>query len=230
MCGRYTVRRVSIVHYGLNAAPTEAFEEFTERAHFNIAPRMFAPVIRVNSEGRAVGELMRWGLVPHWVTGKAKAEPINARCETAATSAMFRQALERRRCLILADGFYEWQGVEKPKRPHFIHMRDDRPFAFAGMWERWRPGPDEAPLDTFTVVTTAPNDVMRPIHDRMPVILEPGDYEKWIDVKSAVRDVAPLLRPYAAEPMEAYPVGTRVNTPRNDAPDLVERVEGDDAR
>jgi putative SOS response-associated peptidase YedK len=135
---------------------------------------------------------------------------------------MFRQAVARRRCLVPADGFFEWQGSKPPKQPYFIHMRSDEPFAFAGLWERWRPdAPDAEPLDTFTILTTSPNELMSPIHNRMPVIIAGKDYDRWLDRTVETAGVADLLKPYPAEEMEAYTVSTRVNNVRNDERDLL---------
>lgn len=224
MCGRYTIRELRLLEGVLGTGAVPAFEEFTERPRFNLGPRQFAPVVRINSKGERAGGLARWGLVPSWVKGKPKSEPINARCETAATSGMFRQAMERRRCLVPADGFYEWQGAKPPKQPYFIHMRNDRPFAFGGLWERWRESEDAEPLDTFTLLTTPPNGLMRPIHDRMPVILDPSDYDRWLDQGVGAAGVADLLKPYPSEEMEAYRVSTRVNNVRNEGPELIEHI------
>ena len=138
--------------------------------------------------------------------------------ETAASKPAFRKPLRERRCLILADGFYEWKREGSRKQPYYITLRDGDPFAFAGLWDRWQP-PDGKPLDTCTILTTTPNAVLQPIHDRMPVILPPNAYNVWLD--SAMRDVdfvQALLTPYPAEHMVAYPVSTLVNNPANDTP------------
>jgi len=205
-----------------------AFEGFTERPRFNVAPRQFMPIVGVNSAGVRTAKLARWGLVPSWAKGKPKSEPINARCETVATSPMFRQAIARRRCLVPADGFFEWQGSKPPRQPYFIHLRSDDPFAFAGVWERWRADndPEAQPLDTFTILTTSANELMSPIHSRMPVIIATADYDRWLDRSIGTEGVADLLKPYPAEEMEAYTVSRRVNNVRNDAADLMEREVG----
>ena len=146
MCGRYVLRgrrEQLAIAMGLIDAP--AFEEFTDRPRYNVAPSQHVPVVRVDAGGRRVGSLVRWGLIPHWAKDVPKVQPINARAETVRTSGMFRQAFERRRCLVPADGFYEWRKVDaKTKQPMFVHFPDDRVFAFAGLWERWRaPGDDD---------------------------------------------------------------------------------------
>lgn len=183
MCGRYTARRIDFRRYGVEF-DEPWFEEFSEHGlamRFNIPPSLNLPVIRMSSKDERAARLARWGLIPSWTKGKPKMQPINAKSETAATSGMFREAMERRRCLVPADGFYEWKGAKPPKVPHFIHRADDEPFAFAGLWERWKPADDAEPVDTFTILTTEPNELMRSIHNRMPVILKPEDYQRWLD-------------------------------------------------
>jgi len=146
---------------------------------------------------------------------------INARSETAARKPAFRKPFRERRCLILADGFYEWKREGSRKQPFYIKLKSETPFAFAGLWDRWQPN-DGQPLETCTILTTAPNAVLQPIHDRMPVILPSDAYTVWLD--PAMRDVDPvqaLLTPYPAEKMMAYPVSTRVNSPANDLPECV---------
>ena len=140
--------------------------------------------------------LLHWGLVPSWAKDPAIGNRmINARAETVADKPSFRRALRRRRCLIVADGFYEWQKVGKRRQPMFIHMRDDRPLAFAGLWEAWE-GADHSALESCTILTTAANDLVRPIHDRMPVIVAPEDYGRWLDpAVQKPEPILPLLRP-----------------------------------
>jgi putative SOS response-associated peptidase YedK len=148
---------------------------------------------------------------------------INARSETAADKPSFRTAMKRRRCLIVADGFYEWQSVGKRKQPMYIHMRKGSPFAFAGLWEAWE-GADHSALESCTILTTSANDLVRPIHDRMPVIIAPADYTRWLD--PAVQEsgpILPLLQPYPPEEMETYPVSTRVNSPSRDDEGCVQK-------
>jgi putative SOS response-associated peptidase YedK len=150
---------------------------------------------------------------------------INARVETAADKPSFRAAMRRRRCLIVADGFYEWQTLARRRQPMYIHMRDGRPFSFAGLWESWE-GADHLTLESCTIPTTSANELVRPIHDRMPVIIAPADYARWLD--SAVQQtepILPLLRPYPPEEMETYAVSTRVNSPARDDAGCVDRIE-----
>jgi putative SOS response-associated peptidase YedK len=224
VCARYTLRRLDIAQAVFAAFPPPGYEEFSERARFNVAPRQMVPIVRTASDGRRVLDLAEWGLMPAWAM-ELKARPVNARAETVATNRMFRQALDRRRCLIPADGFYEWNGAKPPRQPYFIHLKDDGIFAFAGLWEQWRSPTNDEPLETCTIITTTPNDLMRPIHDRMPVILDRPDYDQWLDRNAGGADVANLLRPFPAASMEAYSVSTAVNSVKNDGPKLVQRKE-----
>jgi putative SOS response-associated peptidase YedK len=225
MCGRYTLRRISVVYSAFGATPYQAtFEEFDEKRlvpRFNIAPSQSVPVVRLTSEGERVVEFMRWGLIPYWTKAKPKNCPCNARAETVASSGMFKSAFERRRCLVPADGFYEWQGSKPPKQPYFIRRSDDRLFAFAGLWERWHPDKDAEPVDTVTIITTAPNAAVAPIHNRMPVILDEADYTKWLDSTVPGEAVADLLCPSNAD-LKTTPISTAVNSVKNDGPELIE--------
>jgi putative SOS response-associated peptidase YedK len=225
MCGRYTIRGIQPVVdlFGV-ALP----REFGPR--FNVAPTQEVPVVRATPRPQppAAGasrqvDLLRWGLVPHWAADPSIGNRmINARAETAAERPAFRDAMKRRRCLVPADGFYEWQATagSKRKQPHLIRMKDDRPFAFAGLWDAWRRGGED--LESFTILTTAPNELVAPIHDRMPVIVAPADFDRWLDPSVAAEGVADLLRPYPAERMRADAVGTHVNSPSNDDPTCAE--------
>lgn len=229
MCGRYTIRRIdTLLRFG--AIDPAEFDTFDERAivpRFNIAPSQDVPIVRMNSDDIAAIGLARWGLIPSWTRGKPKLQPINARAETVATSGMFRTAFNKSRCLIPADGFYEWRklgtGPKPAKQPMFIHMADDEGFAFAGLYERWR---DEAgtTVQTCTILTTVPNTLMETVHDRMPVILPREHHARWLDRKAVGADVSDLLVPYDAKQMDAYPVSTRVNFPGNQGAELIERV------
>jgi putative SOS response-associated peptidase YedK len=193
------------------------------RPRYNIAPGQDVPaVIRNRETGDREFRPFRWGLVPSWAKDPAVGNRmINARSETAATKPAFRTLLRQRRCLILADGFYEWSGDGPRKQPYHVKLRDGEPFAFAGLWDRWAPA-DGRPLETCTILTTAPNAVVRPIHDRMPVILPPGAYGAWLDpMLHDASELRALLTPYPAEAMTAFPVSTWVNNPAHDAPACV---------
>jgi putative SOS response-associated peptidase YedK len=150
------------------------------------------------------------------------AQPINAKAETATEKPMFRDAFRRRRCLVPADGFYEWRREDMRKQPVYICMKDREPFAFAGLWEHWE-NQDGQAIESCTILTTEPNDLLKPIHNRMPVILDPKDYDLWLDpdVRDAGKPSA-LLGPYPPEDMAAFPVSLRVNNPRNDDPECIE--------
>jgi putative SOS response-associated peptidase YedK len=211
MCGRYKLVKLSDY---IDQFPK--YRGFELKPRYNIAPSQLAPIVRLDSDDQPIINLVKWGLIPSWTKGKPKKRPINARSETAATSPMFRQAYERRRCLVPADGFYEWKGVKPSKTPYHIHMKDGSTFAFAGLWERWKADDKPKPLDTFTILTTEPNELMADIHKRMPVIIERSDYSCWLDRKLPGSDVADLLRPYPAGKMEAWRVSSAVNSPKND--------------
>ena len=187
---------------------------------WNMAPTRDAPVVRLHPETRARHlDLLRWGLVPHWAKDpKSVRQPINARAETAATSPMFRDALVRRRCLVPADVFYEWQATAEGKQPFAIARTDGHPMVFAGLWEGWR-GADGTVMRTFTIVTTSANATLRPLHERMPVVLEPPDWPAWLGETET--DPASLLRPSAAE-FRVWRVGKAVNNVRNDSAALLE--------
>lgn len=190
---------------------------------FNVAPTQMVPIV-ANRSTRAV-ELARWGLVPPWAEDPSIGNRlINARGESLPGKRAFRDAFARRRCLVPADGFYEWRRAGKKKQPYFIHQEARRPFALAGLWERWR-APDGVWLISFTIVTCAANDLLAPLHDRMPVIVAPEDFERWL-----ARDPAPpaaladILAPADPAGWAADAVGDAVNRPTHDAPDCVESV------
>ena len=220
MCGRYTLT-------SSGDAVAEAFDlaavpELAPR--FNIAPTQEVAAVRLpeGGGGRTL-DLLRWGLIPFWAKDPGIGNKmINARSETVAEKPAFKNAFKRRRCLVPADGFYEWRKeLEGPKQPFFIHLRRGGPFAIAGLWEHWE-GPDGV-IDSCTLLTTSPNQLMEPLHDRMPVILHREDFDLWLD--PAVRDperLTHLLAPYPAEEMEAWPVSRFVNRPGNDSPRCIE--------
>jgi len=161
--------------------------------------------------------MLRWGLIPRWVKDPTRgSQPINAKAETAAEKPMFRDAFRRRRCLIPADGFYEWKQEGGRKQPVYICTKDRQPFAFAGLWEHWEEQEGQF-IESCTILTTEPNDLLAQVHSRMPVILDQNDYDLWLDPDvQEVSRLKPLLRPYPPEQMTFYPVNLRVNNPRND--------------
>lgn len=223
MCGRFTLRtpnRILLETFGLESGP-----DFPIR--FNIAPTQAVLAIRWNEPKQRELVAMRWGLVPSWSKDVSIGNRmINARSETVAEKPAFRAAWKRRRALILADGFYEWHPVEKgTKQPYFIHRRDERPFAFAGLWEHW-PKVDP-PLESCTILTTSASDLLRPIHDRSPVVLSPEDYDRWLDPEyENLSSLKELLEPSVdEETFVMQPVSTRVNNPRHDRPDCIEPLD-----
>lgn len=188
---------------------------------WNVAPTQTVPVVVEGPRGVRRIEPMRWGLVPSWADDPSIGNRmINARAETAASKPSFRAAMRARRCLVPADGYYEWKAAGGAKQPTLVRRADRSVFAFAGLWETWTGG--EAPLETFTVLTTEPNEVMRAVHDRMPVILARADFARWLDPET--RDaaaVADLLRACPADGWEAVPVSRWVNDPRHEGPACV---------
>jgi len=190
---------------------------------FNVTPGMAMPVVISQSPNHL--ELMEWGFLPRWAKDpKDVRRPINARAETVATSRMFGSAFRSQRCLVPARGFYEWQQTSARKQPYWIQLQGNELFAFAGLWDAWadRQGRE---IRTYTIITTEPNALMAPIHHRMPAILRREDEEHWLNPDQTEGErLLPLLRPYPASEMAAWPVSTAVNNPRNDSPALVASV------
>jgi putative SOS response-associated peptidase YedK len=219
MCGRYAAFLPAEAIVALfrtsgavpNWAPT-----------WNMAPTRDAPVVRLHPESRERRlDLLRWGLLPSWAKdAKSVRQPINARSETLATSPMFRDAFARRRCLVPADAFYEWQAANGAKLPWAIARADGQPMVFAGLWEGWR-GSDGTVIRSFTIVTTSANEALRPLHERMPVVLEPSDWPLWLGETDGNPNEA--MRPSGAA-FRTWRVGTAVNNVRNDTPRLLEPV------
>ena len=223
MCGRFA----------LISGPTdlqEAFPGFIFPAQFapryNIAPTQ--PILALSNDGKNKADFFVWGLIPAWAKDPSiGTRLINARAETLAEKASFRGALKYHRCLIFADGFYEWQTQpsvqpgSKSKIPHFIRLKTGKPFAFAGLWERWESA-DGSEVRSAAIITTEPNDLVRPIHNRMPVILPRHAYPQWLDPSpQQPSGLQSLLVPYPAGEMEAWPVSTLVNSPGTDRPECI---------
>jgi len=224
MCGRFARRSTREVLAEWFGVDLEDAPEFAPS--YNAAPQSVQPVVRLGGDsGKPEFALLRWGLVPYWAKdAKIGYSTINARAEEAQAKPAFRDALRKRRCLVPADAFYEWQNLTpKSRQPFAIGLRSGEPFAFAGLWESWRPK-DAEPLETFTILTTDPNEALEPIHNRMPVILEPKDYQRWVEPADAERLPVDLMRPYPAERMVAWPVSERVGNVRNDYPELLART------
>jgi putative SOS response-associated peptidase YedK len=219
MCGRYTLR----------ASPQQMALVFQAEAigpallsgwqpRYNIAPTQLAPVVRISGDDKRQMSQLRWGLIPSWATDRSiGSRMINARSETVGSKPAFREALRSRRCLVPADGFYEWQKHGGQKQAMFIHRPDDSPFAFAGLWDRWTDEQNQ-PLESFTILTTAASEQLRALHDRMPIILQPENFATWLD--PAVNEptaIEPLLADVPQD-LVLQPVGTHVNNVGNDDP------------
>ncbi len=215
MCGRFSL--------GASAATLLGYfpvqESVAWTARYNLAPSQEVLTLVQPAGGAREVRRMRWGLIPSWAKESAIGNQlINARAETVATKPAFRTALRERRCLILTDGFYEWQAQGRRKQPWCIRMRDGRPFAFAGLWDRWA-DPEGRAIESCTIITTTPSALIQKFHHRMPVILAPRDHDAWLD--AGVRDpdrLLPLLVPYPGDDLIAYPVSLVVNNPANDSP------------
>jgi putative SOS response-associated peptidase YedK len=218
MCGRYTLatptKRLA-EEFGLDASSVEL------ASNYNVAPTQgVATVLEEGGQRRL--EVLRWGLIPPWADDpQIGSRMINARSETAPEKPSFRRAFRERRCLIPADGFYEWQRTNGAKQPFYIHMEDGRPFAFAGLWESWGKG-GEGKVRTCAILTTGANALVGEIHERMPVIVAPDAYDVWLDPASERDELTGLLAPYPEDEMEAYPVSRFVNSPSNNDPRCVE--------
>jgi putative SOS response-associated peptidase YedK len=217
MCGRFAQR----------SDPKRLAKEFkvaevpNVEARYNLAPTQDILAVRESPDGREM-TFLKWELIPSWSKDTSiGSRLINARSETAEEKPSFRQAFKQRRCIIPADGFYEWQRTNGKKQPFFFRMRDESPFGFAGLWERWQGMGGEA-INSCTILTTEANEILRPVHDRMPVILHSDDNELWLDEDVRKRDLLKeLLRPYTAEKMVSYPVSRLINSPLNQGAELV---------
>jgi putative SOS response-associated peptidase YedK len=217
MCGRFTLKTPAPVlakAFGLPEVP-----ELPER--YNIAPTQGVAVVRTGAEGHRL-DMLRWGLIPAWVKDFKQAPTlVNARVDTLLEKPSFRGAFRSRRCLIPADGFYEWKTVNGKKQPMYFSMKDEAPFALAGLWERWE-GPDGTVIESCTTLTTEPNSVVSQIHDRMPVILPSEAFALWLDPRvSDARNLMPLLGTYPAEAMQVHPVSPRVNAATAEGPGCI---------
>ncbi len=223
MCGRFTLTADP-------AALQSAFPWITIppeiSPRYNIAPTQ--PVAVIPNDGQNRMDYFVWGLIPFWAKDpKIGNRMINARSETLAEKPSFKNAYKRRRCLILADGFYEWQRRpgSKTKVPYYIRLESGEPFAFAGLWEEWH-SPDGSEIKSCTIITTEPNSLVARVHNRMPVIMAPAGYEDWLDPgERSPESLNELLGPFPALEMMAYPISRKVNSPANDSPDVIEPVE-----
>jgi putative SOS response-associated peptidase YedK len=215
VCGRYVLvspGEVIAEHFRLTAVPAYP-------PRYNIAPTQEALVVRETPDGAREAVALRWGLIPFWAKDPSIGNRmINARAEGLVDKPAFRAAFRRRRCLVPADGFFEWQAVAgRRKQPYLVRLASGAPFAMVGLWEQWRP-PQGDEIATFTIITTSANDQIHALHDRMPVIVAPADYDEWLSSPNP----SALLEPWRGEPFELVPVGVRVNDVRNDDPELLE--------
>lgn len=221
MCGRYALyAEERKLRRRFGAEPPSGL-----RPRYNVAPTQTVPMLRREGEERCFA-WVRWGLVPSWAKDRnfGGYSTINARAETVAEKPAFRSAFRHRRSIIPADGFYDWRARagSKAKQPWFITLKDQEPMGFAGLWERWT-NPEGESLESCSIIIAAANDLMRPIHDRMPVILDPEHWDLWLNPAVSDSDtLRALLKPFLAEPMTAWPVSTAVNSPRNDNSTLIE--------
>lgn len=222
MCGRFTLsapRHVVLAHYGIQDAPTLL------SPRYNIAPSQNIAVVRMTEHGRELRDNVYWGLIPHWAKERSTGfSMINARAETVDSKPAYRSLFRRRRCLIPADGFYEWAALEGGKQPIRFSMRGEV-FSFAGLWDRWQ-GPGGKVVESATIIVTDANDLVRPVHDRMPVIIDPADYEFWLDpgIQEPVA-LKPLLVPHPVARMEAYKVTKKVNRATYEDPEAIKPIE-----
>lgn len=216
MCGRYTlITDISRIAESFGVAPT-----LEAQPRYNIAPTQ--DIVAILNNGSPHLSLLRWGLIPAWAKDETiGSRMINARAETLAEKPSFRGLLRGKRCLVVADGFYEWQAEGKSKTPMYITLQDGQPFAFAGLWDLWK-SPDGRQVQSCTIVTTEPNELMAPIHNRMPAILRPKAYEDWLNPQLRDEQVLThLLKPYPTELMKARAVSKLVNNPRNDVAEIL---------
>jgi putative SOS response-associated peptidase YedK len=217
MCGRYVSKIDAALerHFNLTKVPFDF-------SSYNVAPGTNVPVVRQSDSGGRELVLMRWGLIPHWAKEERIGyKMINARAETAASKPAFRQPFKRHRCLIPANGFYEWRKTQSGKTPYYIRLKNDPVMGFAGLWDIWT-NPEGERIESCTIITTAANEVIQPLHDRMPLIIAPDDYGVWLTTN--VDGVLEVMGMPSSAQLESYPVSTRVNKPGNDDPGCTERL------
>lgn len=219
MCGRFTLKQPA-------AALSQAFHVQLlpdVSAQYNVAPTQMVTTVLHNSQSnKREFQQLRWGLIPSWAKDpQIGAKLINARSETVGEKPSFRSAFKRRRCLVVADGFYEWKQEQGKKQPYYFYLQDEQPFGFAGLWERWQ-SPSGEEIFSCTILTTVANELLQPIHNRMPVIVAPNDYNLWLDPQVETPEpLEHLLLPYPAQAMTAYPVSTLVNNSQHNTPECI---------
>ncbi len=230
MCGRFTLlSSIEVIRELLKAQkhPTLFDCDEVQPKRYNIAPTQPILAVRKDSENDTRYLLpLHWGLIPFWADDPSIGNRlINARAETAASKPAFRHAFSRHRCLIPADGFYEWKKDQNGKKqPYYLRMKDQKPFVFAGLWERWKQG--DQTVESCTILTTDPNELVKPLHNRMPVILAEQHHEKWLDRELNNKDeLVALLGPFSAREMESFPVSRKVNNPQNDDESCIQPMD-----
>ncbi len=221
MCGRFTLHlppELLAEIFGLLEIPVFP-------ARYNIAPTQMIAVVKDASGGRNRLDFLHWGLIPHWAKDrKIGQKMINARAETVHEKPAFRHAIRHRRCLVPASGFFEWRHEDKGKIPLYVRLKDGSPMVFAAIWESWQ-APEGETVESCAILTTSSNELIEPLHDRMPVILHSGEFRLWLDPEiSDPAKLRHLYRPYPSDLMEMYPVSSLVNSPRNESPDLITPV------
>lgn len=224
MCGRFTlVARLDDIAAEFGVSDVSV----SQGARYNVAPTQDVLVLLDENGERQLAQF-RWGLVPHWAKQiDTRYSMINARAETLKEKPAYRRPFASQRCLVLADGFYEWQKTDDGKVPMYIRLKSRRPFGLAGLWDVWQPPEGGAPLRSCTIVTTTPNELLAPIHNRMPVMLPPHAIDTWLGSNGVTPDeLQALLKPYAAGELEAYAVSRYVNNPANESPQCIEPVQG----
>jgi putative SOS response-associated peptidase YedK len=221
MCGRFTLGKTAdVLAQSVRLATVPDWQPRYNIAPTQRVPTMFCPAQAAERQFR----LLRWGLVPSWAKDLTiGAKLINARAETVSEKPSFRAAFKQQRCLVLADGFYEWRRLSRKKQPYYFQLQDGELFAFAGLWERWQRNGDT--IESCTIVTTQANQLVASVHDRMPVMLAAADYDVWLDPATPIDQLQALLHPYASEAMYCYPVSAIVNTPTRDDPSCIHPSE-----
>lgn len=224
MCGRFTNHTPAKIYAQIFDAELDGVER---QPRFNVAPSEDVLVCRVDPGGKRKLVTVKWGLVPFWAKEpKIGYKMINARAETVASKPAFRAAFRQRRCLVCADGFYEWKPTKQGKQPYHIRLIGGEPFALAGLWEHWEG--DGQTIDSCTVIVTDANELVNPIHDRMPVILSADDYDQWLDPSATnAESLQELLQPFPADEMEAFPVSRAVNRAGQDDQSMIEPIYGE---
>ena len=225
MCGRfvlYSSKERIAERFAVDPSSLNLITHWEARC--NIAPSTHCLIVRPSDLGWREIVTLSWGMLPHWAKSAGDRRYINARGETVFEKPAFRAAARRSRCLVVADGYYEWKAAGARKTPYFFSMTEGRPFAMAGMWDSWERERDR--IESFAIITTTANELSAAVHDRMPAIIKPEDYDLWLDAKIAdPARLAPLIAPYAANSMQCWTVSTKVGDPKNETPDLIKPVK-----